>query len=33
LALEIAPINDIRSTADYRLTVSLNLLDQFLSSL
>lgn len=33
LAQEISPINDIRSTADYRLTVSLNLLDQFLSSL
>ncbi len=33
LAKEISPINDIRSTADYRLTVSLNLLQQFLSSL
>lgn len=33
LAKEISPIDDIRSTADYRLTVSLNLLEQFLSSL
>ncbi|MEP6635959.1 MAG: xanthine dehydrogenase family protein subunit M [Acidobacteriota bacterium] len=33
LAEEISPINDMRSTADYRLAVSLNLLEQFLSSL
>jgi CO/xanthine dehydrogenase FAD-binding subunit len=33
LANEIAPIDDIRSTANYRLNVSLNLLEQFLSSL
>jgi CO/xanthine dehydrogenase FAD-binding subunit len=31
LAAEIAPIDDIRSTRDYRLRVSLNLLDDFLS--
>lgn len=30
---EIAPIDDLRSTADYRLQVSLNLLEDFLSSL
>lgn len=33
LAKEIAPIDDIRSTANYRLQVSLNLLEDFLSSL
>jgi CO/xanthine dehydrogenase FAD-binding subunit len=33
LAKEIAPIDDIRSTANYRLRVSLNLLEDFLSSL
>ncbi|MGH9966299.1 MAG: FAD binding domain-containing protein [Pyrinomonadaceae bacterium] len=33
LAREIAPISDVRSTADYRLKVSLNLLDDFLESL
>jgi CO/xanthine dehydrogenase FAD-binding subunit len=33
LEQEITPIDDIRSTADYRLAVSLNLLDDFLSSL
>jgi len=32
LAAEIAPIDDIRSTRDYRLQVSLNLLRDFLSS-
>jgi CO/xanthine dehydrogenase FAD-binding subunit len=31
LAAEIAPIDDIRSTRDYRLRVSLNLLNDFLS--
>jgi CO/xanthine dehydrogenase FAD-binding subunit len=31
LAAEIAPIDDIRSTRDYRLRVSLNLLSDFLS--
>src|SRR5215831_12671574 len=31
LAAEIAPIDDIRSTRDYRLRVSLNLLREFLS--
>jgi CO/xanthine dehydrogenase FAD-binding subunit len=31
LAAEIAPIDDIRSTRDYRLRVSLNLLRDFLS--
>jgi CO/xanthine dehydrogenase FAD-binding subunit len=31
LAAEIAPIDDIRSTRDYRLQVSLNLLRDFLS--
>lgn len=30
---EIAPIDDLRSTADYRLQVSLNLLEDFLLSL
>ena len=33
LADEISPIDDIRSTKDYRLQVSLNLLEDFLSSL
>jgi len=33
LAAEISPIDDIRSTADYRLRVSLNLLGEFLSGL
>lgn len=33
LAREIVPIDDIRSTANYRMRVSLNLLDDFLSSL
>jgi CO/xanthine dehydrogenase FAD-binding subunit len=33
LRKEIAPIDDIRSTADYRLQVSLNLLEDFLLSL
>lgn len=33
LALEIVPIDDIRSTASYRIRVSLNLLEDFLSSL
>jgi CO/xanthine dehydrogenase FAD-binding subunit len=33
LAREIVPIDDIRSTANYRIRVSLNLLDDFLSSL
>jgi CO/xanthine dehydrogenase FAD-binding subunit len=33
LAREIAPIDDIRSTKDYRLRVSLNLLDDFLTNL
>jgi len=32
LAREIAPIDDLRSTANYRNTVSLNLLEDFLSS-
>jgi CO/xanthine dehydrogenase FAD-binding subunit len=31
LASEIAPIDDIRSTRDYRLRVSLNLLQDFLA--
>ncbi len=31
LAAEISPIGDIRSTKDYRLQVSLNLLEEFLS--
>lgn len=33
LAKEIAPIDDIRSTASYRLNVSLNLLEEFVHSL
>jgi CO/xanthine dehydrogenase FAD-binding subunit len=33
LAREIVPIEDIRSTADYRIRVSLNLLDDFLTTL
>jgi CO/xanthine dehydrogenase FAD-binding subunit len=33
LAGEISPINDIRSTRDYRLQVSLNLLEDFLARL
>jgi xanthine dehydrogenase small subunit len=33
LAAEISPISDIRSTRDYRLRVSLNLLEDFLSKL
>jgi len=33
LAREIAPIDDIRSTKDYRLRVSLNLLEDFLVNL
>jgi xanthine dehydrogenase iron-sulfur cluster and FAD-binding subunit A len=33
LRKEIAPIDDLRSTADYRLQVSLNLLEDFLFSL
>ncbi len=33
LAKEITPIDDIRSTASYRLNVSLNLLEEFLHSL
>ena len=33
LAAEIAPIDDIRSTRDYRLRVSLNLLEDFLLQL
>ena len=33
LAREITPIDDIRSTKNYRLKVSLNLLEDFLSSL
>lgn len=33
LAREIAPIDDLRSSADYRLRVSLNLLAEFLSKL
>lgn len=33
LSAEIKPIDDIRSTADYRLRVSLNLLGEFLSEL
>ncbi len=31
LAAEISPIGDVRSTKDYRLKVSLNLLEEFLS--
>ena len=30
---EIKPINDIRSTAEYRRRVAMNLLDEFLLSL
>jgi CO/xanthine dehydrogenase FAD-binding subunit len=33
LAAEIVPIDDIRSTRDYRLRVSLNLLEDFLQGL
>jgi CO/xanthine dehydrogenase FAD-binding subunit len=33
LATEIAPIDDLRSTRDYRLKVSLNLLEDFLGQL
>ncbi len=33
MAREIVPIDDIRSTANYRIRVSLNLLEDFLSSL
>ncbi|HKY30230.1 MAG TPA: xanthine dehydrogenase family protein subunit M [Pyrinomonadaceae bacterium] len=33
LGREIVPIDDVRSTADYRLNVSLNLLAEFLSKL
>ncbi|MGA9994715.1 MAG: xanthine dehydrogenase family protein subunit M [Pyrinomonadaceae bacterium] len=33
LSREIAPIDDIRSTANYRLQVSINLLEDFLTSL
>ncbi|MCA1630518.1 MAG: xanthine dehydrogenase family protein subunit M, partial [Acidobacteria bacterium] len=33
LSQEIAPIDDIRSTRDYRLRVAANLLEEFLSSL
>ena len=33
LAREIAPIDDIRSTARYRLRVAQNLLEEFLSQL
>lgn len=33
LAAEISPIDDIRSTANYRLRVSINLLEDFLKSL
>lgn len=33
LAAEIVPIDDVRSTADYRLRVSLNLLREFLTGL
>jgi CO/xanthine dehydrogenase FAD-binding subunit len=33
LAREIAPIDDIRSTKDYRLRVAANLLEEFLTSL
>lgn len=33
LAREISPIDDIRSTKNYRLTVSVNLLEDFLSNL
>jgi CO/xanthine dehydrogenase FAD-binding subunit len=33
IAAEIAPISDIRSSADYRRQVTVNLLDEFLTSL
>ena len=33
IAVEISPISDIRSTADYRSRVTMNLLDEFLMSL
>jgi CO/xanthine dehydrogenase FAD-binding subunit len=33
IAAEISPISDIRSTADYRTRVTMNLLDEFLTSL
>ena len=33
IAAEIAPIGDIRSTADYRSRVTVNLLEEFLESL
>jgi xanthine dehydrogenase small subunit len=33
LAREIAPIDDVRSTARYRMRVAQNLLDEFLSNL
>jgi CO/xanthine dehydrogenase FAD-binding subunit len=33
IAAEISPIDDIRSTADYRKRVTVNLLDEFLTSL
>jgi len=33
LAAEISPIDDLRSTRNYRLRVSLNLLEDFLQSL
>jgi xanthine dehydrogenase small subunit len=33
LAAEISPIDDLRSTRNYRLRVSLNLLQDFLQSL
>jgi xanthine dehydrogenase iron-sulfur cluster and FAD-binding subunit A len=33
LAREISPIDDIRSTARYRMRVTLNLLEEFLSQL
>jgi len=33
IAAEISPIDDIRSTADYRRRVTMNLLDEFLTSL
>jgi CO/xanthine dehydrogenase FAD-binding subunit len=33
LSREIVPIDDIRSTSDYRLRVALNLLEDFLSNL
>ena len=33
IALEIAPISDIRSTEDYRRRVTVNLLQEFLETL